>query len=142
MARSIDLNIIRDRDYLALALVQLEITSVVQNDRVLMWGPDRESMGFGFGAQSACGFGFGVGRPFGDGIFGAGYLGQGAGHIDQATTGTFVAGDYALRMRGVDRYGNAGSWSTSENIAHRPVPPDPEDLAVTAGALTWTWSDP
>jgi hypothetical protein len=75
--------------------------------------------------------------PFNEGEFGAG-----VGLLEHLTFREFVAGDYTVRGRARDFVGNIGPWSAPVTVAHRPLPPPPENLAVVGGVLSWTWSDP
>ena len=146
MADHLTIPIVRDLDALGTDRLEVEVDSVAQVDRVALWGPERNSIGFGFGSSAAGGFGFGCGYgaalAFGEGGFGYGYFGQGAAILDQLTLAQFAAADYSVRTRSHDVAGNVGAWSTAVTIAHRPAPPAPTAPTVTAGVLSWSWSDP
>lgn len=141
MAEKITLQIMRDRDYLVDDWIEIEINSVVQPDRVRVWGQSRVNQGYGKNGMLQCGYGFGAGLPYGLGVYGFGYYGQGADVLAHKTMNEFVAGDYTVRARCVDGAGNVGSWSELETVEHRPDPPAPESLEFTNNTLAWTWSD-
>ena len=146
MADHLTIPIVRDLDALGTDRLEVEVDSAAQVDRVALWGPERNSIGFGFGSSAAGGFGFGCGfgaaLAFGEGGFGYGWFGQGAAILDQTTLSSFTAADYSVRTRSHDVAGNVGAWSTAVTIAHRPAPPAPTAPTVTAGVLSWSWSDP
>lgn len=142
MAEPMTITIIRDPVYLGDTTIELEVDGVVQPDRIVPWGFARDTMGEGFGRESETGEGFGQWARYGEGISDYGWDGGGASTLDHRTTASFVAGDYPVRMRAIDGKGNAGDWSESKTIKHRPNPPAPTGLNVTAGLLLWNWSDP
>jgi hypothetical protein len=144
MASPITIPIIRDPDYDPDDVVQIQIDSQSQNDRVQLWAKLRDDPGFGFDAMESGVFGWSsAGAPlFGAGPFGLGWFGYDIKVTDYQTTASFVAGDYTIKLRSRDAKGNASDWSDGSIIAHRPDPPPPEGLAITTGVLSWTWSDP
>src|SRR3990167_6157365 len=106
MAQPITLNIPRNPDYYLGDTFQIEIDGAVQPDVLLAWGPTRATMGEGFGVEHQTGEGFGNWKVYGEGIEGYGWDGNGADLMAHETTGAFVAGDYAVRIRGIDAPGN------------------------------------
>jgi hypothetical protein len=142
MAQRMTFSLVRSFDFVPGDFGQIEIASALQPDRVVLAVQGRQFQGFGLTPAESGGFGFATGLPLGGGVFGAGYLGQGAELFTHRTLASFVAGDYTVRLRAVDRLGNAGDWSDSYTIQHRPLPPAPTNLRIADGILTWAWSDP
>lgn len=131
MASSLTIKLEQSRVYLAGDTAELEVDGDLQPDSWLLWGPERNlldvdspSLGFGRGA------------------FGRGGFGVGAYVLTFLTLNAFVAGDYTIRVRARDKIGNVDGWSDPVVHEHRPVPPPPHDLVITAGELHWQWSDP
>lgn len=114
MAGKITIPIVRDTNYGVGDLVELEIDSVVQPDRIVMFDSVATR-------EAAAG-----GTP---------------GPLMHETLARFAAGDYSVRLRGVDAIGNAGTWMTAQTIEHRPRPETPTGLALSAGSLTGVWVD-
>jgi hypothetical protein len=141
MAQPLALKLVRSMDHVPGDYGQVEVASVLQPDRVTLIIQGRQFQGFGLTPDSS-GFGFAQSLSFGQGNFGAGYLGQGAETFTHTTLTRYVAGDYTVRLRAVDRLGNAGDWSEPVTIKHRPLPPAPTNLRIADGILTWAWSDP
>ncbi len=141
MANALTLTVIREPDYLPADRIQIELDGAVQSDRIPAWDHSRARKGFGYGNARETSFGVWMPPPA-DTLFGAGLFGQGAGPLIHTTINSYVAGDYQLRARSVDALGNASNWSPAETIEHRPIPPAPTSLAIAAGVLSWTWSDP
>lgn len=142
MAAPLTVRFIRDFDYLQDDRLQLEVDSALQPDSVTIWTVLRDQLGWGRSTDNNSGFGFATGLAWGAGAFGAGYFGQGAEIAEHRSVRSFVAGDYTIRMRGIDPLGNLGNWSISETLEHRPAPPPPFDLAMSGNTITWDWSDP
>lgn len=139
----INIPVIRDADYFPSDAVELEIDAVLQPGRHLIQPPQRLRTGFGFDSSASSGFGFAQGLPFGAGVFGGGYLGQGAERITIQTTRDFREDDYTVRARSRDQIGNVSDWSASLDIRHDYSPPAPRNLALSSsGVLTGEWSDP
>lgn len=115
MAGKITIPIIRDVSYEVGDRVELEIDSAVQPDRIYIW-PDET-------ARDAV--------VDGDTI----------APVMHQTLVRFPAGDYNIRLRGIDVAGNPGDWSAATTIEHRPTPDAPESLAIDGDNLTGTWTD-
>lgn len=150
MARPISITILVPLELLHTDVLTLEIDGEVQRDRIPAFPRWRGQRGFGYQQLNAGGFGVWALSP--DQFpFGAGPFGQGAYPLDHQTVDAFVAGDYEVRVRasddlppatsGGDR-GNVSAWSDTVELAHRPAPPPPRNLAVSGGVLGWTWQDP
>lgn len=114
MAGQMMIPIVRDTDYAYGDLVEIEIEGEVQPDRILMWDSVSER-------EEAIG---GTPSP-----------------LMHQTLARFGAGDYSVRVRGVDLIGNAGAWSVAQIIEHRPTPEPPTALAISGDDLTGTWLD-
>lgn len=143
MAQPLIIPIVRDPEYTADDRVVLTVNGVAQPDRVLLWDQRRRTMGEGFGTDQAAAEGFGAWVPYGEGVEGYGYDGQGAGVLSHRSVRSFVAGDYAITGQGVDFLGNDGDASPVLNVAHRPAPPAVRNVRVqTDGTITFEWSDP
>lgn len=142
MAQPITISLLRDPEFLASDFVQLRIDGDQQPDRVTVWGPERNQMGFGFASSTSTGFGGAIGLPFGEGAFGAGLFGEGGEAVSISTLNRFVAGDYDFALRSVDALGNATDWTADVTIEHRPAPPPPFSLGISGTDLTWNWTDP
>lgn len=112
MAEQITIPIERDPDYLASDRVELEIDSVVQPDLIKLLDAVAERE-------------IAAGDP--------------PSVLMYRTLRRFVAGDYSVRLRGVDAAGNASAWSAAVTIEHRPEPEAAIGLAVSGGSLTGTW---
>lgn len=63
------------------------------------------------------------------------------GVLIHQTLARFPAGDYDVRVRGVDALGNVGDWSAVTTIPHRPTPETPSALAIVGDELVGEWSD-
>ena len=140
MAERLKITMVRGVGYGAGELVQIEVDGVLQPDRVVMWSASRESVGWGRGGWGEGGDGFGhAGRArFGEGVFGYESLGvSGGGLIEHRTVGRFAAGDYVVRLRGVDVVGNAGPWGEAFVVRHRPRPAPPTGVGVSGDMLEW-----
>lgn len=144
MAEPITIPIIQDPDLTPQDVVEVEINSAVQSDRFGVWPAVPDPGGFGFDAMDTGVFGFSSAGAvaFGQAVFGQGYFGYGAAVVEHDTRSSFVAGDYTVRLRSRDDLGNVSDWSDPGTIEHRPTPPPPDTLAIAAGVLTWSWSDP
>lgn len=141
MTQPITIPICRDPDYLPGDRMKLEVDSSLQPDRIQVHPHTREQQGFGHGHPHQVLFGRIVLTP--DRVpFGAGEFGVGCSQLDHETVTRYVAGDYSIELTGVDALGNEGPTSDPETIAHRPAPPAPKTLAITASVLSWSWSDP
>jgi hypothetical protein len=114
MAGKMTIPIERDTDYAVGDRVEIEIDGEVQPDRVLMF----DSVSARTVALS------GTPDP-----------------LLHETLARFPAGDYSVRLRGVDQAGNAGSWSTAQTIQHRPATEAPSGLVVSGGSLAGVWVD-
>lgn len=121
---------------------QVEVDGALQPDRFQLWHAERRQLGFGRGRFGRGRFGRGRSLGFGLGAFGRGVFGQGARLAAYRTAAAHPAGDYTLRVRAVDRLGNAGDWSAPLAHEHRPRPPAPARLRVDGEDLAWAWSDP
>jgi hypothetical protein len=141
MAESLTIQIIRPPDVELDERASVEVDGAVQQDLVRLAGPgSRRRFGAGrlFGRGT---FGISRGMTFGDGLFGAGYFGQGTDVVAHQTLATFVAGDYSVRIRRVDAIGNAGAWTSATNLKHRPTPAAPTNLSLDGSTLSWQWSN-
>lgn len=144
MAMPITLCIARNPAWSADDVLELEVNGQLQPDRIVPWGPQRRFFGFGRGLPSRTPFGRWV-IPGNLTLFGQGRFGQGQSKLTHTTLRAFVAGDYTLRLRSRDarrETGNVSDWSDAFIVEHRPAPPAPRNLRVTAGVLAWDWSDP
>jgi len=144
MAQPLTIPIVRDPDIDPADTVEVQVDGNTQNDRVNLWPNLRHDPGFGFDPIGTGYFGLSTAgsQGFGAGPFGLGYFGYPILITDHDTIASFVAGDYTVKLRSRDGVGNVSNWSAGATIEHRPIPPAPEDLAVDAGVLSWTWSDP
>ena len=142
MAAEMTIPFLRDPVYIVGDIIRVEIDSVLQRDRITPWPPDRARRGYGWTPSGSSGYGFGLSLPYGDGVYGAGFYGQCLEVKEQLTTGQFVAGDYAVRLKAIDALGNEGDWSDPFTLAHRTSPPAPANATVSSNVLAWTWSDP
>ncbi len=115
MAEKITIPIIRDTAYQLGDRVEIEIDGQAQPDRIYLWLSETTRDAVVAGAT--------------------------VGPLLHQTLGRFPAGDYDLRLRGIDQPGNVGDWSTTVIIEHRPTPPPPTDLAIAGDNLTGNWSD-
>lgn len=115
MAGKITIPITRDTGYELEDRIELEIDGSVQPDLIQMW-PDATTR---------------------DGAV----AGATVGPLMHETLASFSAGDYSVRVRGVDGKGNAGAWSAATVIEHRPTPATPTNLELDEGDLTGDWSD-
>lgn len=110
-------------------------------DYLPIWGIERKTMGFGFGAFGAGRLGYMPGVGFGVGPFGLGALGQGALTGLHKTATTRRAGDYSVSVRARDTLGNVGSYATAETVQHRPTPSPPKTLTLDTASneICWKW---
>ncbi|MFA5759402.1 MAG: hypothetical protein WC942_08635 [Clostridia bacterium] len=136
MATTIPITIIQSRRFLAGDAMQIEVDSTVLPDRVPIWGSERSWIGFGRGRFGRGRFGVGRSLGFGQGLFGRGRFAQGVRASTYQTAGRFTAGDYSIRVRAVDRLGNAGDWSATSEIHATPYDEYSRSLAVT-GYRIW-----
>lgn len=114
MAGKMTIPVVRDTDYEVGARLELEIDSAVQPDLIQMWDTPSQR-------QEA--------------------LGETPDPLLHQTLARFPAGDYSVRLRGIDLAGNIGSWSTAQTIRHRPQPEAPTDLAIVGTELQGSWED-
>lgn len=142
MAAPIEFDLLISPSLLHSDHLQIRVDGAVQTDRIQPWpGTLRSRRGFGYGNPATTPFGVWC-LPGVDVPFGAGKFGQGAKRLTHRTRASFVAGDYAIDTRSIDAAGNAGGYSASATVRHRPVPPAPLSLAIAGSVLSWTWSDP
>jgi len=142
MASPLTITIEQSRAFLPGDYAQIEVDSTVQSDRVSIWGGERASLGYGHGRYGDGEYGRGRSLGYGIGLYGDGPYGIGLRRTTHETGSSFVAGDYSVRARAVDKIGNAGSWSSAVTHRHRPTPPKPSSLSIASGTLNWAWSDP
>lgn len=114
MAGKITVPITRDTDYAVGDRVELEVEGAVQPDLIMMWDSAAER-------TEAAG-----GDP---------------DPLMHETLARFPAGDYDVRLRGIDLAGNVGDWSGVTTIEHRPTPAAPTGLAVSGDDLSGDWED-
>lgn len=131
MAAPLTIKFIQDRAFEFRDTLRLEVNGTALPNIIRVWGPERSRM-------TATTPSLGYGR----GAYGRGGYGVGARILQYVTPQRFVAGDYSLRDRAVDALGNIGAWSGTYTHQHRPVPPAPKALSLSAGVLTWLWTDP
>lgn len=137
MTAAIGMMVLRDPAYGVEDALEFEVDGSVQRGLVRLWDGSRSRLGFGRGAFGLEPFGWLRPRGFGDSAFGLGGFGVGADYAVVTTATRFAAGDYAVRVRGVDDLGHRGAWSAAVTIAHRPPPPPPHNLRVSEGTLRW-----
>lgn len=140
MPGSLAISLIRSLDSMPGDVGVLTVNGSVQPDRIMLADIARPRNGYGYGSGVATGYGFGRGPRYGNGVYGAGWYGQGTEAMTITTQTSFPAGDYSVQVRAVDAAGNASAYSASVVVAHRPTPDAPANLQVAAGKLTWTWT--
>jgi hypothetical protein len=114
MAGKITIPIVRNVTYVLGDRVEIEIDGAVQPDYV----------------------------PMIDAVAAATIAGGGTpGALLHETLARFPAGDYSVRLRGVDAIGNVGDWMAPQTLEHRPLPETPAGLALSGGNLTGVWID-
>jgi len=131
-----------DAELLHTDVVQFEVDDVALGGRLEAWPETRGRNGFGFVTPLRHPFGVAGFAAPPIAVWGAGDFGLGGRRVDWATQTQYVAGDYGVRARAIDSLGNAGDWTDSVTIEHRPTPPPPRNLAISDNVLSWTWSDP
>lgn len=114
MAGRMTIPIVRDTDYELGDTMALEIDSAVQPDLIQMWSSEAER-------EQAL-----TGSPL---------------PVMHQTLARFPAGDYSVRLRGMDLAGNVGSWSAAQVIRHRPTPEPPTGLVIVGTELRGDWED-
>jgi len=121
--------------------VELEIDGVVQPDLIR---PTSGRDDLVMGSQELGDFmlGSSTSEALGDGRLGDGCLGLGTPLIEHRTLNRFPAGDLNVRLRTLDRIGNASDWSAPRIIEHRPPPNPPTNFKLNAdgSALAWNWA--
>ena len=140
MPEPLTLQLEQSRRYLPGDYAQVEVDGEVQSDAFVIWGADRYEYGFGRGPFGRGRLGYGRALTFGRGSMGRGTMGQGARVLTFRTRAKFQDGDYSIRLRVIDRLGNAGAWSAAVTLNHRPVPPPPFDLKIVSGDLRFKWT--
>jgi len=111
MTAPLAIPVIRHPDFTDRDRVEVEVDGGVLADRLRLWDQSRSGRGYGQTAQQRSGYGFAAGLPYGEGLYGAGYYGQGAELILLDTATRFASAYYAVRLRVVSEQGNAGPWS-------------------------------
>jgi hypothetical protein len=114
MAGPITIPIERDAGYAVGERIEVEVAGVVQPDLVLMWDSGAALIEAGGGTPA---------------------------ELRHVTLSRFVAGDYSVRLRGIDLAGNVGDWSSAVVIEHRPKPAAPTGLVVVGDELRGDWVD-
>lgn len=114
MAGKITIPIVRDTDYQFGDRLELEVDGQVQPDLIQMWDSAAERAEAEGGTPDP---------------------------LMHETLARFPAGDYAVRLRGIDLAGNVGNWSAAQTIRHRPQPERPTGLVISGSELQGSWAD-